>query len=147
MDSRIEFWFRAEFKLFVKGTGYASAAASACMARRQSMNWRAAATRLSTLRQSKVPPFLAGYILLADAPLEDGYLGRAPPCFSVCMAHTLGMKNHAAPLLLKRYSLHRWSCPIGTSTFSMSNEIQVKKRFASSLRPIFFFKHRIPRAR
>jgi len=26
-------------------------------------------------------------------------------------------------------------------------EIQVKKRFASSLRPIFFFKHKIPRAR
>lgn len=28
---------------------------------------------------SKVPPFPAGCILLADAPSEDGYLGRAPP--------------------------------------------------------------------
>ncbi|KAL0101784.1 hypothetical protein PUN28_019134 [Cardiocondyla obscurior] len=50
---------------------------------------------------SKVPPFPAGCILLADAPSKDGYLGRAPPRLlagGMRGAYMPGMENHAAPL-------------------------------------------------
>lgn len=70
---------------------------------------------------SKVPPFPAGCILLADAPSEDGYLGRAPPRFAVvCAAHTLGMENHALYRSYRRGAFYTArSCPIGTSVFSI----------------------------
>jgi len=95
---------------------------------------------------STVPSFPAGCVLLADAPSEDRYLGRAPPRSPVvCVAHTLGMENHAAPLLPKRHSLYRsilsdWNEHI----LDHRTRYKSRKTFCRDLSPSFK-RHRTPK--